>query len=97
MMTGTRWHAIRRTVPLSIIAGVRARKIEQQKMDRVPLRATGTLVGRTAFHDCSRPWDSETCLKCGETRLPERVDRHRWFCAVCAHSWTSGVRNDGTN
>jgi ribosomal protein L32 len=29
-----------------------------------------------------------TCPKCGETRLIERVDTHRWFCAVCAHSWT---------
>jgi hypothetical protein len=35
-----------------------------------------------------------TCPKCGETRLIERVDGHRWFCAVCAHSWTVGARND---
>lgn len=34
------------------------------------------------------------CPKCGETRLIERVDAHRWFCAVCAHAWTIGA-NDG--
>jgi ribosomal protein L37AE/L43A len=32
------------------------------------------------------------CPKCGETRLIERVDTHRWFCAVCAHTWTIGPR-----
>ena len=34
------------------------------------------------------------CPKCGETRLIEELDGHRWFCAVCAHSWTNGARND---
>ena len=34
-----------------------------------------------------------TCPKCGETRLIERVDAHRWFCAVCAHSWTIGTKD----
>jgi ribosomal protein L37AE/L43A len=38
-----------------------------------------------------------TCPKCGETRLIERVDGLRWFCAVCAHSWTVGARNDVTD
>jgi ribosomal protein L37AE/L43A len=37
-----------------------------------------------------------TCPKCGETRLIERVDLHRWFCAVCAYSWTIGAKNDVT-
>jgi acetyl-CoA carboxylase beta subunit len=36
------------------------------------------------------------CPKCGETRLIEQLDEHRWFCAVCAHSWTIGARNDVT-
>ena len=34
-----------------------------------------------------------TCPKCGETRLIERVDTHRWFCAVCAHLWMIGTKD----
>jgi ribosomal protein L37AE/L43A len=33
------------------------------------------------------------CPKCGETRLIERMDGHRWFCVVCAHSWTIGAKD----
>jgi uncharacterized protein (DUF983 family) len=33
-----------------------------------------------------------TCPKCGETRLIEQLDRHQWFCVVCAHSWTIGAK-----
>jgi ribosomal protein L37AE/L43A len=33
------------------------------------------------------------CPKCGETRLIERVDGLRWFCAICAHSWTIGAKD----
>jgi hypothetical protein len=99
MKNGTRWHAIRPIVPLSIIAGVRARKIKQQRNRPRATACHGDLYWAwTPLHaNGHRPEIPVTCPKCGETRLIERVDRQRWFCAVCAHSWTSGATNDGTN
>ena len=70
------------------------RNSNRKRVDRVPLRATGicgmsqTPLGPTQ----SREVLMIACPKCGETRLIERVDRHRWFCAVCAHTWTTQAR-----
>jgi ribosomal protein L37AE/L43A len=31
------------------------------------------------------------CPRCGEVRLVEQVDAHRWFCNLCAHVWIAAV------
>src|ERR1700694_1604214 len=89
MKTGTRWHAIRPIVLLSIIAGVRARKIKQQKNGPRATACHRDLRWAWTPLDANghRPEILAICPKCGETRLIERVDRDRWFCAVCAHKW----------
>jgi hypothetical protein len=94
MTTGTRWHAIRRIVPHSIIARVQMiQNLQRKGMDRVPVRAAlpGAVPSTTIPSDRSRLEVRMMCPKCGETRLIERVDGHRWFCAVCAHSWTASA------
>jgi hypothetical protein len=92
MRTGTRRHAIHPIASHLSIEHVPVSKKNQQEdwiaCHRVPWRcfvAPGTRL---------RPNSPEilmTCPKCGETRLIERIDRNRWFCAVCAYSWTIGA------
>jgi ribosomal protein L37AE/L43A len=64
-------------------------------VDRVPSRVTRTLVsdGHLARLNDHRVEVLMTCPKCGETRLIERVDAYRWFCAVCAHLWMVGTKD----
>jgi ribosomal protein L37AE/L43A len=97
MRTGTRWHAIHAVVAHSSITRGTCHEKNQQEgwiachcvplgrvvITRIPLRL-----------NVHRPEVLMTCPKCGETRLIERVDRHRWFCAVCAHSWRIASRVD---
>jgi hypothetical protein len=92
MTTGTPWHAIRRIVPHSIIAGVQViQNLQQKEMTAcqcVPLCLVQ--LPDPIVHGLEVRM---MCPKCGETRLIERVDGHRWFCAVCAHSWTVSAKD----
>src|ERR1700729_3575763 len=93
MRRGTRWHATRLIVPI-YRASTEDPNYYNKGMDRVPVRANA----RPSPQDQrSRPSGLEvrmTCPKCGEARLIERVDGHRWFCALCAHSWTVAATSE---
>ena len=93
MRTGTRWHAVHATYlsrEYRLMKNFQQRNRPRASPCQVAWRSPATTWRLTANR--AEVWIA--CPKCGETRLIELVDGHRWFCAVCAHSWTIGAKNN---
>ena len=88
MRTGTPWHAVH---PTYISREYTFMKTSNNSINRVPVCASwrGGLPATTWRLTADRARVLIACPKCGETRLLEQLDGQRWFCAVCAHSWTT--------
>src|SRR5713226_1019378 len=88
MRTGTPWHAVHS--PYLSREYRLMKKIQQRNRPRASLCQLAWWSPATTWRlTADRAEVLIACPKCGETRLIEQLDGHRWFCAVCAHSWTN--------
>jgi len=94
MRTGTRWHAVH---PTYLSREYRLMKnFQQRHRPRAsPCQCAWWLPATIWRLTADRAEVLIACPKCGETRLIEQLDGQRWFCAVCAHSWTNRSEERG--
>ena len=94
MRTGTPWHAVHPTYlsrEYHFMKNIQQENKPRASPCQVAWRSPATTWRLTA----DRAEVLIACPKCGETRLIEELDGHRWFCAVCAHSWTNRSEERG--